>query len=403
MTEWRCLVVSNEGRSDWRLINAADRQNVVSKLVAEGLTPLEIRSGATSLLERLNQPIRLRGGLSVADQALVMTQLATLMRAGLPIDRSLDLLREQARNARVRALLASVIAHVRSGGTLATALDQMNSFPAYVVGVIRAAERTGHMNEALASLASRLTLAASTRRQLMTALTYPAAVLGATLLALALVLTMVVPQFEPIFAGQEDKLPALTKAVLGMSNAVSDHGFVLLSGVGIAPMFLWLLLRSSAGIVFLNRYRVRIPGLGMYDQYVAGQFIGIFATLIGAGVAVIDALPLARDAIGSQRWRKYVQKVEHAIRAGSRLSAALSRDALIPNAAVRLIEVGEHSGQLAQTCREASTIISENVRARIDRVVALVNPVAIIVLGGLAGLLVAGVMLGIFALGDFAG
>jgi len=403
MTEWRCLVVSSEGRSDWRLITAPDQQRAVAKLVAEGLTPLEVRSGGVSLIERLNQPVKLGRALSVADQALIMTQLATLIRSGLPIDRSLDLLREQARSASARTLLANVVAHVRAGGTLANAFDQSNSFPTYVIGVVRSAERGGRLGDALTAVASRLALAASTRRQLVTALTYPIAVLGATLLALSLVLTMVVPQFEPIFAGQEDRLPTVTRLVLGLSNAVNNHGLMLFGVLVGLPSLLWVLSRSRMGVAFLNRHRDRIPGLAMRDQYIAAQFIGIFATLIGNGVSVINALPLARDALGSQRWRSHIGDVERSIRAGSRLSTALSRNALIPNAALRLIEVGEHSGQLAQTCREASAIINENVRARLDRMVALANPIAIIVLGGLVGLLVAGVMLGIFTLGDFAG
>ena len=223
------------------------------------------------------------------------------------------------------------------------------------------------------------------------------------MVALSLVLTLVIPQFEPIFAGQEDKLPALTRLVLHFSRAVNDHGLLLLCLMFGAPLLFWTMVRSAWGAQLLTDHRVRIPGLRMRDQYIAGQFTGILATLIGNGISVVNALPLARDAIGSRRWRGYIDKMEQSIRAGSRLSAAMTRGALLPRAAIRLIEVGEYSGQLAQTCRDASTVISETVRTRIERIVALANPIAIILLGGLVGILVAGVMLGIFSLGDFAG
>ena len=403
MSTYRCLVISREGQRDWRMVDALDQNNAVAKLRADGHTPLKISSGPPSLLDRLNQPIRMTTTLSVADQALIMTQLATLIRAGLPIDRSLDLLREQAGRARQRMLLGQVLAHVRGGGTLAQAIEQLGSFPAYVIGVVRSAERTGRLGDALAALAARLTMAASTRRQLITALTYPAAVLVATLFSLGLVLTLVIPQFAPIFEGQEDKLPDVTRLVLYLSGVTSGHALLLMFTIPIVPMAAWLMLRSQVGATFLARHRLRIPGLKMRDQYLAGQFIAIFATLVGNGVSVVNALPLARDAMGSARWRACIAEVEQAVRAGSRLSAALSRTSLVPAAAVRLIEIGEHSGELAQTCHEASNIIAENVRARIERIVALANPIAIISLGGLVGLLVAGVMLGIFSLGDFAG
>lgn len=403
MTAYRCLVISREGRSDWRVIDAPDQQSAVTRLVADGLTPLDIRGDTPSLAERLNQPVRFSRALTAGDQALIMTQLATLIRAGLPVDRSLDLLREQAPRARQRDLLAQVVAHVRGGGSLASGLEQLSSFPAYVIGVVRSAERSGKLGDALETLAQRLSLAAATRRQLLTALTYPAAVLMATLLALALVLTLVIPQFEPIFEGQEDKLPQITQLVLWLSRLVTDHGWVLVASIIAVPIALIFFLRTPTGMEMINRHRTRIPGMIMRDQYIAGQFIGIFATLIGNGVSVVNALPLARDAVGSRRWRRHIEMVESAIRAGSRLSVALSKSALIPSAAIRLIEIGERSGQLANTCREASGIIGDNVRAKIERGVALANPIAIVSLGGLVGMLVAGVMLGIFALGDFAG
>ena len=402
MTAYRCLVISREGRTDWRVIDAPDQHSAVTRLVADGLTPLDISNDALSLVERLNRPVRLGRTLSIGDQALIMTQLGTLIRSGLPVDRSLDLLREQAPRARQRDLLAQVVAHVRGGGALASGLDQLASFPAYVIGVVRSAERSGKLGDALETLARRLSLAAATRRQLLTALTYPAAVLIATFLALALVLTLVIPQFEPIFEGQEDKLPQITQLVLALSRLVTEHGWALIATIVAVPIALSCLLRTPAGMELINRHRRHIPGMIMRDQYIAGQFIGIFSTLIGNGVSVVNALPLARDAVGSHRWRRHIEMVESAVRGGSRLSAALSKSTLIPSAAIRLIETGERSGQLASTCREASGIIGENVRAKTERGVALANPMAIVSLGGLVGMLVAGVMLGIFSLGDFA-
>lgn len=403
MTAFRCLVISREGRTDWCTIDAPDSQGAVARLLADGFTPLEVKDGSPSLIDRLNQPMRFGNRLRLGEQSLFLTQLAMLIRSGLPVDRSLDLLREQAPRTVQRDLLARVLTRVRSGGSLAAALDELDSFPAYVPGVIRSAERSGRLGDALTSLAERLGTAASTRRQLVTALTYPAAVLAATLLALILVVTMVVPQFEPIFEGEEARLPALTRAVLGISALVTDHGLVATLGLLLPLLALWLFIRSQIGIALISRHRRRIPGLMLRDQYLAAQFTGVLGTLVANGVSVVAALPLARGAIGSRRWKQHISEVEQRVREGSRLSAALARGDLIPSTAVRLIEVGERSGQLSDTCTQASVIIAEVARARIDRIVALANPIAIIGLGGLVAMLVAGVMLGIFALGDFAG
>lgn len=403
MTEYRCLVVSPEGRSVWRTVDAASEKGAIARLVGDGLTPIEVKSGAMGLMERLNRPVAFGRSLGIAEQSLILTQLATLIRAGLPIDRCLDLLREQSPRASQRDMLAQVLGGIRGGQSLAFALEQQSAFPGYVIGVIRSAERSGRLGEALTALAERLTASAATRRALITALTYPAAVLVATLIALALVLVLVVPQFEPIFAGQEEKLPGLTRAVLALSGLVTGHGLLLLAILILVPTALFLLLRSEAGGVLIQRVRGHIPGLGLRDQYLAALFTGIFATLVGNGVTVIKALPLARTAIGSERWRRHIAEVELRVREGSTLSRALASGAFVPVTAVRLIEVGEKSGQLADTCGKASQIMGDAARARIDRIVALANPIAIITLGGIVAMLVAGVMLGIFALGDFAG
>jgi type II secretory pathway component PulF len=396
-------VVTAEGRSDWRLVDAPDQQGAIAQVLADGLTPLDVRHGSPSLIDLLNQPVHLGGRLRLAEQSLLLSQLAMLIRAGLPIDRSLDLIREQSTRAAQRDILARAVTRIRGGGSLASAFEEMESFPSYVVGVIRAAERGGKLGQAMTSLAERLSTAASTRRQLVTALTYPAAVFAATLIALILVLTSVVPQFEPVFEGEEDRLPSLTRGVLALSDLTSTHGPALIVAVVGTIAGLWFFFKSTAGSQFISRHHRRVPGLALRDQYLAAQFTGVLGTLIANGVTAVAALPLARGAIGSRRWQAHIAEVERRVREGARLSAALDEGGLLPSTAVRLIEVGERSGKLADTCTQASSIIAEAARARLDRIVSLANPIAIVLLGGIVAMLVAGVMLGIFALGDFAG
>lgn len=403
MNEYRCLVISAEGRRDWRLVEAPSESGAVAHLMADGLTPIDVRSGAMSLGERLSQPIRIGRRLGLAEQSLLLNQLAMLVRSGLPVDRSLDLLREQAPRAGQRDLLAQALLQVRAGHGLATALERQDAFPDYVVGVIRAAETAGRLGPALKSLAERMTVASATRRQLVTALTYPAAILAATLAALILVLIVVVPQFEPVFAGGEARLPTLTRFVLALSALVNDRGPWLLAALLGLPLILAAAMRSDVAMRLLENHRHRVPGLALRDQYLAGQFVGVLGTLVGNDVAVIRALPLARTTISSWRWRRHIGEVEQFIREGGSLSRGLAAGGLVPSTAVRLIEVGERTGRLADTCLQASEIMGDAARARIDRIVSLANPIAIMGLGGVVALLIGGVMLGIFALGDFAG
>jgi len=403
MTLWRCLVVAGGGASEWRTVEAPSRDIAVARLIAGGLTPLDLRSGQKSLSELLQQPVRLSRGLPIAEQALILRQLATLVRSGVPVDRSLDLLHDQSPRASVRRMLGNALTRVRGGGSLAVALEEASAFPGYVPGVIRAAERSGRLGDALTSVAERLELSASARRQLVTALSYPAAVLVATVGALMLVLTMVVPQFEPLFEGQEAKLPWLTRLVLAMSGLVREHGGALLLLLVVSGVAATWLLRSPLARSAIEPVRRHLPLATLRDQYLAAQFAGTLGTLVQNGLMVVDALPLVRGTLGSPRWRAWANEAERDVRAGHRLSAALARGRLLPSTVVRLIEVGEQTGKLGDTSAQAGAIMAEAVKARIDRIVVLANPGTIIALGGLVGMLVAGVMLGIFAMGDFAG
>lgn len=403
MTEYRCLVVNTEGRRDWRRIDGVSERAVLKALAAEDVVPVRIKSGAMDILERLNQPVTLGKGITIHEQALVMTQLATLIASGLPVDRSLDLLRDQAPRARLRDRLGRVLSEVRGGASLGLSFERQDFLPGYASGVIRASELSGNLTEALHTLAVRMTLNATTRRQLVTALAYPAAVLAATLLALALVLIMIVPQFEPLFQGQEDRLPTLTQTVLALSQAVRFQGGWLVGGALLLVLAVAFVLRSPFLAGLVERHREYVPGLALRDQYVAAQFSGLIATMVGNGVAVVRALPLASSALASRRWARHLVQVEREVREGRPFSAALMQNGLVPETAIRLIETGERSGRLAEACAHASSIMGEAARARIEWIVALANPIAIICLGGIVAVLVAGVMLGIFALGDFAG
>ncbi len=402
MTAFRCEVITAAGRLERLQIEAPTTQAAAAQLIAEGGTPIAIRTGVPSWLDRLNEPFSVSSGFGVGAQALLLTQLAALVRAGLPVDRSLDLLAEQANRRGQRRTLQAVVKSVRSGDGLAHAFASARIGPDWVVGVLRSAEQSGGLADALASLAARLSELTRTRRELIGALTYPAAVLAATLVALALVLLIVVPQFEPIFEGQEAKLPLLTQVVLWLS----DHASMMLlvgAALSLAPLAVLLLLRRFPVLARrFERIYPYIPGMRLRDQYLAAQFSGLLATLLDNGMTLVRALPLIAASLSSRRWRRHLRAVEVALKQGSALSPALLKESFVPVTLVRLLEVGERTGGLSETAQEASRIIDEAARARMQRIISLANPIAIMSLGALVAALIAGVMLGIFAIGDFA-
>lgn len=401
--EFRCQVIDREGKNIVIMRDAMSEQQCVIELVSQGFTPLKLRTGKANWIELLNSPIRLSGNSGTSAQAVFLRQLSILVAADLPVDRSLDMLRDQAVSAKQRQAIARMLSDVRAGQSLAKAMESEGNFPAWVIGIVRASETGGNLGAALTQAADRMSTLASTRRALVSALTYPFAVLIATLIALMLILTLVVPQFKPLFVGSEDKLPKLTLAVIWLSDNASEFGVTALLSLVITIIAGWVFLKSEAGCELRQNRPTFFPGQRLRDQYLAAQFSGLFSTLLLNGVHVVKAFSLASDAISSLRWRKQLQSALERVREGERLSRAIGKAKAYPDTARRLVEVGERSGRLGETCREASKIMNDIASQRIEAIVSLVNPIAIILLGGVVAMLVAGVMLGIFALGDFAG
>ncbi len=401
MTEYRCLTVNSEGEKAWQRLSAADEAACVAQLSRQNKVALHITTGEMSWQERLNQPISLSFASRQAN-ALEIRQLATLVSAGLPVDRSLDLLRDQFADKRQQSRYAAILESVRSGESLGGAMADIGGYPKWALGIVKAAQAGGNLATALSAVAERLEREQSVRSRLITALTYPAAVMLATIAALIIVLTVVVPQFSPIFEGEEDKLPSLTLAVLWLSENTATYGLVILL-LSLAILGFAIYATQIASLDTKRKIKRFLPATGLRDQYIAAQYTGLLATLILNGVKAVRALSLARDGLSSASWVEEMQVVERKVREGVRLSEAFAQSQLFPTTAARLVEVGERSGTLGGTLLQASNIMGDSVNARLERIVSLVNPIAIIMLGAIVALLVAGVMLGIFSLGDFAG
>lgn len=402
MTAYRCLAVAPDGSLYARQIEAVSPERAADALLRDGFTPIRVDTGTPSLAELLARPVHFTRGISIGEQALLMTQLATLLKGGLPVDRALDLVRDQAPRAHIRNALAAILRDIRAGRSVASAFTASHLFPGYVTGALHAAETAGQLAPALATLGARLEATARVRQDLVTALAYPAIVLLSTVVALILVLTLVVPQFEPLFAGEDMALPLLTRGVLALSTLVNDRGAGLVITLGAAATAMVIALRLEPVQHVLDRHRARIPGMAFRDQYISAQFLGLFGTLNENGVPVPRALELVRAAVPGRRWREDIARAGSKIREGQRLSQALAQETLVPATALRLLETGERSGALAATCQQAGDIIGKGVSDRLKRMVALANPIAIILLGAVVALLVGGVMLGIFSLGDLA-
>jgi len=370
-------------------------------MLGQGWTPLEIFIESRSWIDWLSQPVEFGRAVNASDGALLTEQLSVLLSSGINLDRALQLVGKQLNRPRARATIERVIERVRSGGTLGKALASEDVYPAYALGIIRAAERSGQLATALDDLSIHLRQLETLKQQLVGALTYPVIVLATSVIAVGVVLLGIIPAFAPIFEGEEARLPLLTQIVLGTSNLIVHHKLALLFLVLLCSGVLLSICIHPASRNRLLSIASRAPGYTLWRDYRAGQLLLVLGSLLKHGVTLVESVELARDVTDSARWQAYLQMVGMQLRAGSRVGQAFSLSGRMPELAIRLIEVGERSGELAAMMTKAGELLTKNAKARIDHLVAIVNPAAILILGAFIGLLILGVMLGIFSLGMF--
>jgi general secretion pathway protein F len=292
-----------------------------------------------------------------------------------------------------------LLARITQGQSLAGSLAQEPKLPIYYVGVVRAAEGGGKLAIGLDSLARSMKLADQTRQQLVSSLTYPALVLASTVVALLFVLTFVIPNFEPLFEGETARLPALTRGVLALSHGVNDHGLLIAACAVLGITSIWAWLRTE---LFQNWWQARLASPSRLFDLIrtihAGRACRILGTQMTSGVAVPEALEAAAQAAGSRLYTNKLKQAAMRIREGAGMAEVMATSRLFPETAVKLAQVGEASGKLGAMLIEAAQLFEAQSKLRLERLVAIANPLAIIILGGLVAAMIASVMIGIFSI-----
>lgn len=389
--------VAPGGQSQRIECEAASERALALELLAKGHTPTHIRLLRDDWWSRLNRPIAWRQGPRLAELALFAEHMGEMLGAGLTVEHALTVISRQRGRGPGASLADGLLARVREGSALSAAL-RGGHFPAQLWGMVQAAERSGRLREAFADAARSFQQQLINRRTLANALAYPAIILCTLVIVLGFVLGFVIPQFASVFAGDEARLPLLTRWVLLMSEALTRHGTALLAallGLGLA---LWYGARAALGNARLRRLPFVEALLGLD----LARVLGVLGTLLASGVDLPAAFSSAAATTRSNDLVVALERAGVAIREGQAVSEVLRNELGIPEATLSIIQVGEHSGQLGRMIVRAARLLEMECEARIARVLALVNPIAVLLMGAAVGAVVAGVMLGIMSINQLA-
>ncbi len=391
------------GESCTVLREGRDEKEIALALLQDSLTPIKITPQDGSIRDWLHRPVELSRSVALNDIALFCEQLSAMLSAGLTVEQSLKVVVQQGKQHPTARLATTLLPQIQGGASLSDALASIKGLPSYLSPMVLAAETGGRLGDGLDSASRYLQRQVLMRNNLKSSLTYPAMVLGAVMVALTLMLTVVVPSFAPVFDGEEARLPTMTRWVVWISDMAVHHMGAALLGVLLLGVVLCIAYTQVSLMQHhIMRFAEKILPVRLLRFLDVSRALGVAGMLFDAGVGASEAMSLAAHSASAAQLRKSLEAAARDIRAGRSVTEALRDTSLIPESTMALIEVGEHIGKLGATVLRAAHLLETESANRLERVVALINPLAIVFLGIIVGLVVGGVMLGILSINQLA-
>lgn len=409
MARFRYRALGASGEVEEGVLEAASREAVIEHLQGMGLIPIRAAEDAAAAApagaaRRMAARAFFAPRRVTQDDIAVFTrELATLLEAGLPLDRALQMLADLSENARLRELLGAVRDEVRGGAALSKALGgRRAAFSRFYISMVRAGEAGGALAEALERLARHMERARELRESIVSALIYPVILAAAAGLSILILMLFVVPQFEQIFAQAGGTLPLATRIVLFAAEVLRGYWPLLLAVLALTA---WRMAKSFSDPAGRRRWDARLlraPLLGdLAAKVETARFARTLATLAKNGVPLLAGLSIARETMGNALIAEAVERVAGELKEGRGLARPMSETRRFPKLAVQMIAVGEETGRLDHMLLRVADTYDAEVRLAVKRLLALVEPALIVamalVIGGvILSLLVA--MLSLFSL-----
>lgn len=384
-------------------MEAADRAAVIARLQEAGSVPIRARpAGGNPMGALLSQARRGAPRLRRRELTAFTQELASLLHAGLPLDRALAIVIETAGEGALPKLAAQIQESVRGGAALSDALAaHPRTFSRFYVSMVRAAEAAGRLDQGLAHLVEYLERSRALRESVLSALIYPAILVVVAGASLLVILTWVVPQFTQLFADAGRALPLPTRIVVGAAEWIRGYAWLLALAALAAGVALRTALRRPAGRARFDRLLLRVP---MVSELIAklemARFSRSLGTLLGSGVPLLAALGIVRDLLSNRVLADALEPAAETLKAGRRLAEPLMGTGLFPALGLQMIRVGEETGRLDEMLLRVADLYDAEVAATTRRLLALLEPVLIVGLGVVIAAVIMSILVAIVSVNE---
>jgi general secretion pathway protein F len=396
--------LTDQGRAVTGVIDADSPKGARLSLRRTGIFPTAIHeerpAQTTAAVGTTSDTPGLFEHVPARELALLTRQLATLTKAGLPLIDCLGTLIEQVERSALKRVLSHIRQQVREGRTLADALQaHPRVFSSIYINMVRAGEESGTLETVLARLADYSEAQARLLRTIQSALTYPLLMVAVSSVILFFLLAYVVPQVTRIFSETGQQLPLVTRVLIGCSSFLAAYWWMFLV-VGVGGVLAGLqVLKTPQGREWYDHALLRLPWVGRLLQRVnVARMARTLSTLLASGIPLLTALGIVTHLINNTLLRRALEEARTSVQEGESLAVPLKRSGLFPSLLVQMVAVGERSGELEGLLTRAAEVYDEEVAASLSRLTSLLEPLTILVMGGVVLFIVLAILLPIFEL-----
>lgn len=374
------------------VIDASDEKGVLDILKNKGVIPLKITATRTGV----RREFRLRS--QKGDILTFTTELSELLGAGLPLDRSLNILSDITGNREMKGIIQSILKSIREGSSFSDALlRHPKTFPSLYINMVRAGEAGGVLEVVLEKLNEYLESSKELKEHVVSSMVYPSILILTGGLSIIVLLTYVLPKFTVIFAELGKSLPLPTQVLLGFSNALQSYWWIVLP----AFVSLWFALRNyiktETGRVKWDTLKLKIAG-DMVKKLETARFCRTLGTLLKSGVPLLQALSNSKDVINNRVISSAIDAVSKGAKEGKGIATPLSDSNVMPSLAISMIKVGEETGQLDNMLLKVAVTYEKSMRVAIKRFINIIEPAMILAMGLIIGFIVVSMLMAIFSI-----
>lgn len=378
MPEFRCRLGTPTGEILERDYSADSAEALRHDLERQDYLVLKIRR-RSAMAASFAGMRRARKGVKIQEFLIFNQELAALIRAGLPITESLDILIERRKNPTFRAALHDVRDRVRAGESLSEAFEAQGIFPAIYSASLASGERSGEIATVLQRYIAYTKTMIGVRKKVVSALVYPAILLTLTLVLVQILLYFVLPKFQAFFSGFNAELPLLTRSLIGFSTFARDNAVFIVGGMVAVVGLTVVYARTPGGRFLIDGLKLKIPIVGpVFHKYAISRFTRTLGTLVSGGIPLVTALEIVARAVGNTRFEEALLEVTQQVREGEALWQSLERTGLFSEMAIEMIKVGESTGSLPDMLAQVSDFLDDEIDHQLGLIVSLVEPIMLI-------------------------